>query len=120
MLESPVPSLTVPLALLCTTFSTPAVSAGNGGGLTRGSGGPKLQFASRAHEPAAPPQLTSVVQAGVELLLMQCLPGPAPRVQLSELVPLLNVSVPFVSVRNDVDPSGIAPPATTVAAPPPK
>ena len=121
MLESPVPWLTVPLASVCTTFCTQVVSPPNGGGLTIGSGGPKKQFASSAHEPAIPPQLMSVVHAGSELLLTQCLPGPAALVQLSEFVPGLATSVLApMSLRKDVEPSGIAPPAITVAAPPPK
>ena len=53
--------------------------------------------------------------------LMQCLPGPAPLVQFWLLVPALPVSVPGpLMARNEVALSGIAPPATTVALPPPK
>src|SRR4029077_1708151 len=86
-----------------------------------GSGGPKKQFASSAQEPLAPPQLRSAVQAGTELLLTQCMPGPAPTVQFAGPVPVLPVSVPGpLMLRNDVAASGILPPATTVALPPPK
>jgi len=97
------------------------VSAPKGGGLTMGSGGPKKQFASSAHDPGEPPQFGSVVHEGIELLLTQCRAGPAPRVQFFTLVPALGPSVdgPVIS-RNDVAPSGILPPATTVALPPPK
>ena len=63
----------------------------------------------------------SVLQAGSELLLTQCRPGPAPTVQFWLLVPGLPVSVPGpVMFRNEVALSGIFPPATTVAFPPPK
>jgi hypothetical protein len=120
MLDAPVPALAAPLASLCTTLRTQVVSALNGAGLGIGSGGPKLQFASSAQEPAAPPQLRSAVQDTTELLLMQCLPGPAPLVQLSELVPALADRVDPETPKNEVEPSGIAPPATMVALPPPK
>jgi len=83
----------VPLAFICTTFSTQVVSEPNGGGLTIGSGGPKKQFASRPQVPAPPPQSMSAVHAGSELLLMQCRPGPAPFVQFLGLVPGLAPSV---------------------------
>ncbi len=120
-MDAPVLALNVPLALVSTTFITHVVSEPNGGGLRMGSGGPKKQFASSAQEPLAPPQLRSAVHAGTELLLTQCLPGPAPTVQLAGPVPLLPVSVPGpLMLRNDVAASGILPPATTVALPPPK
>ena len=97
------------------------VSEPKGGGLTIGSGGPKKQLASSAHEPAEPPQLASLVHEGSELLLTQCLPGPAPTVQFAGPVPVLPVSVPGPEMlRIEAAPSGIFPPATTVAAPPPK
>ena len=120
MLEAPVAVFAVPLAVVCTAFSTQVVSAAKGAGLTIGSGGPKKQFASRAHAPAAPPQFPSVAQAGTELLLMQCVPGPAPTVHVSRLPVALPVSVLPDSVRNEVEPSGMAPGGTTVPAPPPK
>ena len=111
----------MPLASVCTTFSTQVVRAAKGGGLTIGSGGPKKQFASSPQEPAAPPQLRSLVHAGTELLLTQWRPGPAPSVQSFTLVPALAASVPGpLMSRKDAAPSGILPPATTVAAPPPK
>src|SRR5438046_10460215 len=86
MLVEPVLESPLPLAVVCTTFSTQVVSEPKGGGLTIGSGGPKLQFASRAQEPAAPPQSTSVVHATgtAELLFTKCLPAPAPTRQSSE------------------------------------
>src|SRR5437762_9550617 len=101
------------------TFNTQVVSAWNGAGLGIGSGGPKKQLATRAHDPADPPQLPSLVQDGVELLLTHCLPGPAACVQLFGPVPGLATRVfPPVTPRIWVAPFGIAPPATTDAAPP--
>src|ERR1051325_7874343 len=95
--------------------------APNGGGLMIGSGGPKKQFASRAQAPAEPPQLESVVHAGIELLLTQWVPGPAPSVQSAGPVPALgpNVVGP-VMARNEVAPSGILAPGAMVALLPPK
>src|SRR5262245_29526946 len=89
MVVAPVLVSPTPTAVDCTTFCTQVVSEPKGGGLTIGSGGPKLQFASSAQEPAAPPQSMSLVQATTELLFAQCLPGPAPWRQSSELVPAL-------------------------------
>src|SRR5262245_20128634 len=118
--DAPVVASKVPLAAVWTTFMTQVVSDPNGVGLRIGSGGPKKQFASRAHEPAAPPQLPSPVHAGSALLLMQCLPGPAPFVQFAGPVPALPERVPGpLMSSNDWAPSGISPPATTVALPPP-
>ena len=111
----------MPLALVCTTFSTQVVREPNGGGLAMGSGGPKKQFASSAQDPADPPQSMSAEHEGSELLLTQCRFGPAPCVQFFALVPALAPSVPGPAMlRNEVAPSGIFPPATTVAFPPPK
>ena len=70
------------------------MSAANGAGLTIGSGGPKKQFASSAHDPAAPPQFESVVHAGVVLLFAQCLPGPAATVHVFRSPVFAPVSVP--------------------------
>jgi hypothetical protein len=113
--------LNVPPASVSTALMTQVVRAAKGGGLRIGSGGPKKQFASSAQDPAAPPQSASAEQAGSELLLTQCRFGPAPCVQFFWLVPALGPSVPDpVICRNEVAPSGIRPPATTVADPPPK
>src|SRR5262249_52979038 len=102
-------------------FMTHVVSDPNGAGLRIGSGGPKKQFASSAHDPAAPPQLPSLVHAGSALLLMQCFPGPAPSVQSAGPVPALPERVPGpLMLRRDSAASGTLPPATTVALPPPK
>src|SRR5438552_2124635 len=102
-----------PPAVDCTTFSTQVVSAWNGAGLGIGSGGPKLQFASSPHEPALPPQSPSTVHATTELLLMQCLPGPAPWRQSFELVPALPTrfgeSSPTTSSTNASTLSSITP-----------
>src|SRR5437870_770486 len=89
MVEEPRLESPVPLAVDCTTFSTQVVREPKGGGLTIGSGGPKLQFASSPQEPAEPPQSPSLLQATTELLLMQCLPGPAPWRQSFAPVPAL-------------------------------
>src|SRR5690349_6026177 len=118
--ESPVEVLTVPPAFVCTAFSTQVVSEANNPGLMIGSGGPKKQFASSAHEPAFPPQSMSVAHEGSELLLMQCVPGPAATVQVSRWPVLAPVRFEPLMLRSDVEPSGIAPPGTTVALPPPK
>jgi len=87
--ESPVAGVAVPLAsvwiaLMTQTGSAPVI----------GSGGPKLQFRSRAQEPGVPPQFASVEQAGGGNVLppMQCFVGPAPFVQLVGPVPALAMS----------------------------
>src|SRR5581483_9341750 len=86
--ESPVPGCAVPLASVMIAFmthtgSTPVI----------GSGGPKKQFASSAHDPPVPPQSASDVHAmGPPLPAMQCLPGPAPFVQFPRPVPVLAMS----------------------------
>src|SRR5262245_18345195 len=120
MEDAPVDAFAVPLADVCTTFSTHVVSAAKGAGLTIGSGGPKKQFASGPHEPAAPPPFPSVAHEGSELLLMQCFPGPSPTVQVFSLPVFAPVSTAPLMERMDVEPSGMAPGGTTVALPPPK
>jgi hypothetical protein len=103
------------------TFSTHVVSEPKGGGLKTGSGGPKKQFASSAQEPAMPPQAASFAQAGVALLLMQCVPGPAPFVQsFCEVPSLATRVVPPTTLKMLVASSGILPGGTTVPLPPPK
>ena len=96
------------------------MSAPFGGGLRTGSGGPKKQFASSAHAPAAPPQPASFAHAGIVLLLMQCVPGPAATVQVLGSPVLAPLRVPPLMLRIEVEPSGIPPPGTFVALPPPK
>ena len=119
-----------PAASVWTTLMTQVVSDVTGGGLGIGSGGPKKQFASSAHEPERLQptqefaQSVSDVQAPLPvptLPLMQCVPGPAPVLQSLNEVPVLGPSVvgPVMS-RNVVAPSGIGPGGTVVAAPPPK
>src|SRR5581483_7085799 len=86
--ESPVAGVAVPLASVMIAFMTHTGSAP-----VIGSGGPKLQFASSPQEPGVPPQSASVEQAiGPPLPPMQCLPGPAPFVQLVGPVPALAMS----------------------------
>ena len=119
--------LTVPPASVCaagsgppTAFSTQVVRAPFGGGVRIGRGGPKKQFASAAHDVATPPQSALLVHTGFELLLMQCRPGPPPTVQVSRLPVFAPLSVDPLMFRIEVEPSGIAPPGTFVAPPPPK
>ena len=148
--ESPVAPLYVPDAVVSTTFCTQVVRASFGAGAGIGSGGPKKQFASSRQVPAPPPQSASVAQtigavwvpaahepggtpplhalttfpqsaSELQWPLTQCLPGPAPSVQSFTLVPALPPSVVGpVMEKVDVAPSGIFPPATIVALPPPK
>src|SRR5262245_28079276 len=105
MEESPVVASARPTAVDCTMFSTQVVREPKGGGLAIGSGGPNPQFASRAQEPAEPPQFPSVVQAGCELLFTQWVAGPAPWRQSSKPEPALPVrfepSSPSTSRTND-------------------
>jgi len=117
----------VPPASVCaegfgppTAFSTQVVRAPFGGGVRIGRGGPKKQFASAAHDVAAPPQFASLVHAGIELLLMQWVPGPPLTVHVSGSPVFAPVRVEPLILRIDVEPSGIAPPGTFVAPPPPK
>src|SRR5439155_26027878 len=127
MVESPVPATNEPLASVCTTFSTQVVSEPKGGGLTIGSGGPKLQFASSAQEPerlqpvqVQSPSTVHAPRPVPGLPLTQCLPGPAATVQVSRF-PVLRPSrfVPLMwSI--EVEPSGMRPPAMIVPLPPPK
>src|SRR5262249_25326890 len=79
---SPVDGVTVPLGSVRIAFSTQVVRTPPAKGFGIGSGGPKKQLASGAQEPASPPHWVSIVQA-IAGVAMQCIPGPAPSVQLS-------------------------------------
>jgi hypothetical protein len=86
----PVVRSAVPLASVWMTLTTQVLSPA----FTIGVGAAKKQLASSAHAPAVPPQSASVAHtAPVFELPMQCLPGPAPKVQFRSLVPLLADSV---------------------------
>ena len=104
-LDAPLAVSTVPPASVWTTFITHVVSAPEGGGLRIGSGGPKKQFATGAHEPAAPPQSASLLHDASELSLAHFFDGPAPRVQSFGPVPALAVRVVPDTESADVAPS---------------
>src|SRR5581483_2007643 len=123
LVDSPVTESAVPLASMAMTFRTHVESAA-ASSFAIGSGGPKKQFASSAHEPELPPHSASLVQAApLFVSAMQCLPGPAPWLQFSGPVPALGPSVTMdppagVTVRYVVVPSGMSE-AATAAVPPP-
>src|ERR1051326_6953548 len=90
-----------------------------------GSGGPKTQFASSAHEPGNPPQSTSAAHAPPVLTAaMQWRPGPAPLLQSSGPDPALGPRRRFrpstpTTPRVTSAPSGTRPAGRAVLPPPP-
>src|SRR5262245_55165485 len=97
-------------------------------GFACGVGGPKKQLASSAQASACAPQSASDVHAPMPsvpvLPLMQCLAGPAPRVQSAGPDPSLPLSVSErpempVTSRTDVAPSARLTGGSAVALAPP-
>src|SRR5579871_3058032 len=92
-----------------------------------GSGGPKKQLASSAHDPGPAAQSASVVQACPSLLrLTQCFPGPAPFVHVLGSVPVakrwtaLGSLAQQIAARSRMDPSGFFDGGVALPFPPPR